>query len=290
MDDKPLNTEKTSNENGETRSSAQPHSQPKGLPQKAKIDVKHVILVLSGKGGVGKSTVSVNLAFALANHGKNVGLLDLDFHGPNIPKMLGIEDKRAVVFANAMEPVHVTGNLAVMSIAFLLPDTITPVIWRGPMKMRAIEQFLAEVHWGSLDYLVVDLPPGTGDEALTIAQLAPNVKGAVIVTTPQDVAVMDAIKAAKFIEKIDVPVIGVIENMSGMICPHCGGTIDLFSKGGGKKAAEDLGVPYLGAIPLDPEMVKAGDEGRPIILRHADSPTGKAVDAVMENLVRLVES
>ena len=239
---------------------------------------------------MGKSTVSVNLAFALANHGKNVGLLDLDFHGPNIPKMLGIEDKRAVVFANAIDPVHVTGNLAVMSMAFLLRDATTPVIWRGPMKMRAIQQFLAEVHWGSLDYLVVDLPPGTGDEALTIAQLAPNVKGAVIVTTPQDVAVMDATKAAKFIEKIDVPVIGVVENMSGMICPHCKETIDLFSRGGGKKAAEELGVPYLGAIPLDPEMVKAGDEGRPIILQHADSPTWKAVDAVMENLVRLVES
>ena len=235
--------------------------------------MKHVILVLSGKGGVGKTTVSVNLAYALANHGKNVGLLDLDFHGPNVPKMLGLEGRRAVVYGNAIEPVHVTGNLAVMSMAFLLRDTTTPVIWRGPVKMRAIQQFLAEVHWGSLDYLVVDLPPGTGDEALTIAQLAPNVKGAVIVTTPQDVAVMDAIKAAKFIGKIEVPVIGVIENMSGMICPHCKETIDLFSRGGGKKAAEDLGVPYLGAIPLDPEMVKAGDEGRPIILQHTDSPT-----------------
>ena len=267
-----------------------PKSAPKGLPPKAKIDVKHVVLVLSGKGGVGKSTVSVNLAFALANHGKNVGLLDLDFHGPNIPKMLGIEDQRPAVLATFIEPVHVTGNLSVMSMAFLLPDTSTPVVWRGPMKMGAIQQFLAEVNWGSLDYLVVDLPPGTGDEALTIAQLAPNVKGAVIVTTPQDVAVMDAIKAAKFIEKLELPVIGVIENMSGMICPHCKETIDLFSKGGGKKAAEDLGVPYLGAIPLDPDMVKAGDEGRPYILQHAESPTRKAVDAVMKNLVDQVES
>jgi ATP-binding protein involved in chromosome partitioning len=291
MSDEPAKEEKTCDEKKcDTCPSAQQCSQPKALPPKAKIDVKHVILVLSGKGGVGKSTVSVNLAFALANHGKNVGLLDLDFHGPNIPKMLGIEDKRALVLAKAIEPVHVTGNLAVMSMAFLLPNTSTPVIWRGPMKMAAIQQFLSEVNWGSLDYLVVDLPPGTGDEALTIAQMAPNVKGAVIVTTPQDVAVMDAMKAAKFIEKIDVRVIGVIENMSGMTCPHCGGTIDLFSRGGGKKAAEELGVPYLGAIPLDPEMVKAGDEGRPIILRHADSPTGKAVDTVMENLVRLVES
>jgi len=281
-------------ENCSTCSSGQPQgppkSGPKGLPPKAKIDVKHVILVLSGKGGVGKSTVSVNLAFALANHGKNVGLLDLDFHGPSIPKMLGIEDQRPAVLAHAIEPVHMTGNLAVMSMAFLLPDTSSPVIWRGPMKMGAIQQFLAEVNWGSLDYLVVDLPPGTGDEALTIVQLAPNVKGAVVVTTPQDVAVLDAVKAVKFIEKLELPVIGIIENMSGMICPHCKETIDLFSTGGGKKAAEDLGVPFLGAIPLDPEMVKAGDEGRPYILRHVDSPTWKAVNAVMENLVQQVES
>ena len=290
MTNNPAPDEKACDENCGTSASAQPHTAPKGLPPKAKIDVKHVILVLSGKGGVGKSTVSVNLAFALANHGKNVGLLDLDFHGPNIPKMLGIEDQRPAVLANVIEPVHVTGNLSVMSMAFLLPDTSTPVVWRGPMKMVAIQQFLAEVNWGALDYLVVDLPPGTGDEALTIAQLAPNVRGAVIVTTPQDVAVMDAIKAAKFIEKLDLPVIGVIENMNGMICPHCGEVINLFSSGGGRKAAEDLGVPYLGAIPLDPEMVKAGDEGRPYILRHKDSPTGKAVDSVMQCLVAQIES
>jgi ATP-binding protein involved in chromosome partitioning len=285
----PHTTEKC-DENCSSCAPAQSHSAPKGLPPKAKIDVKHVILILSGKGGVGKSTVSVNLAYALANHEKKVGLLDLDFHGPNIPKMLGIEDQRPAVLAKCIEPVHVTGNLAVMSMAFLLPDTSTPVVWRGPMKMGAIQQFLAEVNWGALDYLVVDLPPGTGDEALTIAQLAPNVRGAVIVTTPQDVAVMDATKAAKFIEKLELPVIGVIENMSGMVCPTCGDIINLFSVGGGKKAAEDLGVPYLGAIPLDPEMVKAGDEGRPFILRHAGSPTAKAVDEVMENLVAQIES
>ena len=263
---------------------------PKGLPPKANIDVKHVILVLSGKGGVGKSTVAVNLAFALSNHGRNTGLLDLDFHGPSIPKMLGIEDQRPAVLDKALEPVHVTGTLAVMSMAFLMPDTSSPVVWRGPMKMAAIQQFLNEVNWGPLDYLVVDLPPGTGDEALSIAQLAPNLRGAVIVTTPQDVAVLDAVKAIKFIEKLEMPVIGVIENMSGMVCPHCGDTIDLFGSGGGEKAAHDFGVPYLGAIPLDPAMVKAGDEGRPYILRHADTPTWKAVDAVMENLVKVVES
>jgi ATP-binding protein involved in chromosome partitioning len=268
----------------------QPQHTPKGLPPKAKIDVKHVILVLSGKGGVGKSTVSVNLAFALANTGRQVGLLDLDIHGPDIPKMLGIEDQRPAVLADALEPVHVTGNLSVISMAFLLPDTSTPVVWRGPMKMAVIQQFLSDVNWGALDYLVVDLPPGTGDEALTIVQLAPNVRGAVIVTTPQDVAVMDAIKAAKFIEKLELPVLGVIENMSGMACPHCGEIVNIFGAGGGKKAAGDLGVPFLGAIPLDPAMVKAGDEGRPYIMNHAESPTWKAVDQVMQNLVAQIDA
>ncbi|MDD1694409.1 MAG: Mrp/NBP35 family ATP-binding protein, partial [Methanoregula sp.] len=211
-----------------------------GLPPKADMDVKNVIMVLSGKGGVGKSTVSVNLAYALSNHGKKVGLLDLDMHGPNIPKMLGIEQHKLAMMDDKIEPVHVTGKLSVISMAFLIQDPSTPIIWRGPMKMAAIQQFLTEVNWGSLDYLVVDLPPGTGDEALTIAQLAPNVRGAVIVTTPQDVATLDARKSAKFIEKLGLPVIGVIENMSGMLCPHCGEEIDLFGKGGGKKVAEEM--------------------------------------------------
>ncbi|MDD1684002.1 MAG: Mrp/NBP35 family ATP-binding protein [Methanoregula sp.] len=260
-----------------------------GLPPKADIDVKHVILVLSGKGGVGKSTVSVNLSYALSSHGKKVGLLDLDMHGPNVPKMLGLEDHKLAVTGDRIEPVHVTGMLSVISMAFLLPDTSTPIIWRGPMKMAAIQQFLNEVNWGPLDYLVVDLPPGTGDEALTIAQLAPNVRGAVIVTTPQDVATLDARKSAKFIEKLGLPVIGVIENMSGMLCPHCGEEIDLFGKGGGKKIADELRVPFLGSIPLDIEMRKAGDEGRPFIIRRGNSPTWKSVDKVMEELIRVTE-
>jgi ATP-binding protein involved in chromosome partitioning len=260
-----------------------------GLPPKADIDVKHVILVLSGKGGVGKSTVSVNLAYALSSHGYHVGLLDLDMHGPNIPKMLGIEDHKLSTLGNKIEPVHVTGSLSVISMAFLLPDKSTPIIWRGPMKMAAINQFLAEVNWGSLDYLVVDLPPGTGDEALTIAQLAPNVRGAVIVTTPQDVATLDSKKAIKFVEKLGLPVIGVIENMSGMLCPHCGQEIDLFGKGGGKKIAEEFSVPFLGAIPIDIDMRKAGDEGRPFIIRRGDSPTWASVDKIMEGLIKVVE-
>jgi ATP-binding protein involved in chromosome partitioning len=277
------------NSAGSCPTAGNPAAQAKGLPPKAKINVKHVVLVLSGKGGVGKSTVSVNLAFALSSHGLKTGLLDLDIHGPNIPKMLGIEEHKLSTIGKMIEPVRVTGNLSVVSMAFLLPDTSTPVIWRGPMKMSAIQQFLAEVNWGDLDFLVVDLPPGTGDEALSIVQLAPNVRGAVIVTTPQDVATMDAMKAARFVEQIGIPVIGVVENMSGLVCPHCNEEIDLFGKGGGRKIAEKLNVPFLGSIPIDPELRKAGDEGRPFIIRSSDNATWKRVDEVMQALVRAVE-
>ncbi|MBR1367999.1 ATP-binding protein [Methanocalculus chunghsingensis] len=260
------------------------------LPKKANIDVKHVVLVLSGKGGVGKSTVSVNLAYALSNHGFKTGLMDLDIHGPSIPKMLGLEDHKLQIMGEKIQPVSVTGSLAVISMAFLLPERSTPVIWRGPMKMTAIQQFLSDVNWGPLDFLVVDLPPGTGDEALSIIQLAPNIAGAIIVTTPQDVAVLDSSKALKFVEQIGIRPLGIIENMSGMVCPHCKESIDLFGKDGGMKAAEEFKVPFLGSIPLDIDMRKAGDEGKPFIIRRGDSPTWAAVDAVMEKLIDVIES
>ncbi len=259
------------------------------LPKKADIDVKHVVLVLSGKGGVGKSTVSVNLAYALSNHGFKTGLMDLDIHGPSIPKMLGLEEHKLQIMGEKIQPVNVTGTLAVISMAFLLPERSTPVIWRGPMKMAAIQQFLSDVNWGPLDFLVVDLPPGTGDEALSIVQLAPNIAGAIIVTTPQDVSVLDSSKALKFVEQIGIKNLGIIENMSGMVCPHCHEAIDLFGKDGGKKAAEEFGVPFLGSIPLDIDMRKAGDEGKPFIIRRADNPTWQAVDIVMENLIGIIE-
>ena len=266
---------------------------PKGLPPKADVSVKHVVLVLSGKGGVGKSTVSANLAYALANRGYKTALIDLDIHGPDIPKMLGIEDARLQSYdGKIIEPVRVTGNLAVISMAFLLPERNTPVIWRGPMKMTVIRQFLEDVNWGDLDYMIVDLPPGTGDEALTVAQLAPNIAGAVIVTTPQDVAVLDSSKAAEFIKKLELRVLGVVENMSGFVCPHCKEEIDIFGKGGGEKEAKTLGVPFLGAIPLDPEMRKAADEGRPFIIRRTggeENPTWKRFDAIMQALVAQIE-
>jgi len=270
--------------------SAKEHGMGGALPERAPLDVRHVILVLSGKGGVGKSTVAVNLAYALSSHGYNTGLLDLDLHGPTIPKMLGVQDFRLQTIDNKIEPVRVTGTLAVVSMAFLLPDASTPIIWRGPMKMSAISQFLTDVNWGSLDFLVVDLPPGTGDEALTIAQLAPNLRGAVIVTTPQEVATLETSKAVKFVEKLEIPVIGVVENMSGMVCPHCHTEVDVFGKGGGKKMADDLGVPFLGAIPLDIDMRQAADEGRPFVIKRGENPTWTAVNEVMEALVKRVET
>lgn len=259
------------------------------LPPRVEMDVRHVILVLSGKGGVGKSTVAVNLAYALSNHGLQVGLLDLDIHGPNIPKMLGLEDHQLSAEGNKIVPVRVTGSLQVISMAFLLPEKHSPVVWRGSMKATAIRQFLEDTRWGSLDYLVVDLPPGTGDEALTIAQIAPNLRGAVIVTTPQDVSTLDSTKAITFVEMLKMDVLGVIENMSGMTCPHCGEEINLFGKGGGERIAQEHNVPFLGSIPLDIEMRKAGDEGRPFIIRRKESPSWKAIDQVMERLVSIVE-
>ena len=207
--------------------------------------------------------------------------------------MLGIEDLRLQGIGNKIMPIKVTGSLKVISMALLLNETDSPVVWRGPMKAAAIQQFLGDVDWGDLDYLVCDLPPGTGDEALNIVQYAPNVEGAVIVTTPQDVAVLDSTKAIKFIEMMELPVLGIVENMSGLICPHCGELLEVFGQGGGKKAAEKYNVPFLGSIPLDIDMRRAGDEGRPFILKSPGQKGGEAtreaVDKVMENLIAEVE-
>jgi len=261
-----------------------------GPAPKVEMDVKNVILVLSGKGGVGKTTVATNLAMSLANKGYQTGIADVDIHGPNIPKMLGIDkEKLSSIDGKHIDPVMVMGNLGVVSMAFLLPDATSPVIWRGPMKNNAIRQFLGDVNWGSLDFLVVDLPPGTGDEALSVIQLAPNIAGAVIVTTPQEVAILDSSKSVKFIEKLDIKVLGIIENMSGFVCPHCGTVVDIFGRGGGEKAAEEFKVPYLGSIPLDLDMRIAGDEGKPFIVRREGSDQNKVtwqhVDKVMENIL-----
>jgi ATP-binding protein involved in chromosome partitioning len=250
--------------------------------------IKHVIIVMSGKGGVGKSTVAANLAVALSMKGYETGLMDVDIHGPNIPKMLKIEDAVITGDKTGLYPVQVPPHLKVMSMAFLLQDRDAPIIWRGPMKMGAIRQFIGDVKWGDLDYLIVDLPPGTGDEPLSIAQLIPKADGSIIVTTPQDVALLDSRKSVNFSRSLKLPVIGIIENMSGMVCPHCGERIDLFKIGGGKRSAEELGVPYLGGVPIDPKVVHSGDDGMPIVLYDSGSQAAIAfmeiVDKINEKL------
>ncbi len=250
--------------------------------------IKNKYIVISGKGGVGKSTVAVNLAYGLAKKNYQVGILDVDIHGPNIPKMLGVK-KRNELFdlGHGIEPISVLPNLKIMSVAFLLQNEDTPIIWRGPLKYRIIKQFLGEVNWGNLDYLIIDSPPGTGDEPLSVCQLIGDVTGAIIVTTPQEVAILDARKSVVFAHQIKVPVVGIIENMSDLICPYCEKEITLFGKGGGKKAALDLEVPFLGSVPIEPAVVKAGDNGEPFIYFNKETFTAKAIAEIIDNIENL---
>ena len=252
--------------------------------------IKHKLIVLSGKGGVGKSTVSVNLALTLSEKKYNVGLLDSDLHGPSIPKMLGIEDAKPEPTETGFNPVSLSPNLKVMSIGFLLQNRDSPVIWRGPLKMGAIKQFIGDCNWGELDYLIIDLPPGTGDEPLSIAQLIPNCDGTVIVTTPQDVALVSVRKSINFVKKMNMPIIGIIENMSGFKCPHCGKTIDIFKTGGGLKASKDFSVPFLGRVPLDAQIVDTGDSGEPFVVKNKGSVTAKAFGEIVKNIEKIVNN
>ena len=245
--------------------------------------IKHKIMVMSGKGGVGKTTVAVNLALTLAAKGYEVGIMDADVHGPNVPKMLGIEDESPDVTEEGIIPVFVPPRVKVMSLAFLLQSKDTPVVWRGPLKMGVIKQFLSDVLWGDLDCLIADLPPGTGDEPLSVAQLVPEIDGAIIVTTPQDVALLDSRKSVTFAKKLGIPVIGIIENMSGFKCPKCGETIDLFKTGGGERAAIDMGVPFLGRIPIEVNIVLSGDSGIPFVLEH-ESEAAQSFRAIVDNI------
>jgi ATP-binding protein involved in chromosome partitioning len=249
-------------------------------------NIKHRLVVMSGKGGVGKSTVAVNLAVALARSGRSVGLFDADVHGPNVPKMLGLEASLPAMGPNGLVPVQAGENLKVISMAFMLEDPDTPVVWRGPMKHSLFQQFICDVDWGNLDYLVVDLPPGTGDEPLSIAQLLGQPLWAVIVTTPQDVALLDSRKSVVFARTLEMRTLGIIENMSGLACPHCGGVIDLFKRGGGARSAADLGVPFLGAIPIDPQIVTGGDAGTTIESVDSNGPSAEA----FRELARKVET
>lgn len=249
--------------------------------------VKKEIMVMSGKGGVGKTTIAVNLAIALKAKGFKVGLLDLDIHGPNVPKMLGIGQEKLATNENEIMPIILKNGLAkglkVMSMGFLLEED-APVIWRGPLKMRAISQFLGDVKWEKLDFLIIDLPPGTGDEPLSMAQLVPQVEGSVIVTTPQEVALIDSRRAVNFSKKLNIPILGIVENMSGLACPHCGKEIKLFKVGGGKKAAEELKVPFLGKISLDPKIVEASDSGELLILKYPNSKTGREFKEIVDKI------
>jgi len=255
------------------------------LLQNRMAEIRHKLLVLSGKGGVGKSTVAVNLAAALARAGKQVGLLDVDIHGPSVPKLMGVEDHAIQMVGEQIFPARVNERLAVMSIGFLIPSNRDPVIWRGPMKHGAIRQFLKDVTWGKLDYLVVDSPPGTGDEPLSVAKMVGSSAGAIVVTTPQDVAIADVRRCVGFCRTLSLPVIGIVENMSGLVCPKCGERIDLFKRGGGKALALEMDVPFLGQIPIDPEIVMMGDAGIPFLREGPRSPAAAAFSEVVDTIL-----
>jgi ATP-binding protein involved in chromosome partitioning len=254
--------------------------------------IKHKIAIISGKGGVGKSTVTVNLAmaFAMQGHKDKVGILDADIHGPCIPKMLGLKGQTLIGGPGGML-FPVTGKLGirVVSMDFLLPNDEAPVIWRGPLKMRAIQQFLSDVTWGSLDYLFIDLPPGTGDESLSVMQLIPDMDGVVIVTIPSDVSQAVVRKAVTFARQMGVPIIGVVENMSGFVCPDCGAKVNIFRAGGGKKIAEDLSIPYLGSIPIDPNICIDSDNGVPFVAENKTSPTIEAFAEIVKKIEQYIE-
>jgi len=245
--------------------------------------IKHKIAVISGKGGVGKSTVTVNLAAAFAAKGFKVGVLDADIHGPSVPKLLGLEGQRVKYGPPGVFPVEGPLGIKVMSIDFFLPQE-APTIWRGPLKMRAIRQFLVDIVWGELDFLFIDLPPGTGDEPLSIAQLLPEMDGVVIVTMPSGLSSSVVKKAITFAERVNMPIVGVLENMSGFVCPHCGQKTEIFMSGGGEEMAKEAGVPFLGSVPIDPKIGVDSDKGQPFIIAHKDSAATKAFMEIVEKV------
>jgi len=246
------------------------------------------LLVLSGKGGVGKSTIAANVAVLLALKGYKVGVMDVDLHGPSLPNILGLKGQRLRISDGKILPVQIGDNLKVVSIGLLLENQDDPVIWRGPMKMGAIKQLIQDVDWGDLDCFVVDCPPGTGDEPLSVVQLTRGERYALIVSTPQDVALADVRKSVNFCKQLGLPVLGVIENMSGFVCPHCGNVVNVFGTGGAERMAKEMGVPFLGRIPLDPEVVASGDAGHPYIYHYSKTKTAELLEEAMQPVVELV--
>jgi Mrp family chromosome partitioning ATPase len=247
--------------------------------------IKNKFLVMSGKGGVGKTSVSVNLAIALANKGFKVGLMDVDIHGPDVPRMLGLEGMLSLNTNQKLNPKRFSENLSAVSIESLLQSKDDAIIWRGPMKYSAIKQFIGDVEWGRLDYLIIDSPPGTGDEPLTIAQTISDAK-TIIVTTPQEVSLADVRKSINFCKTVKMEIFGLIENMSGFACPHCSQTIDLFGSGGGEKTANATGIKFLGRIPFDPKMVSCGDSGTSFQAQYKDSPVTAAFTDIADNMAK----
>ena len=249
-------------------------------------NISNVVVVMSGKGGVGKSTVSANLAVELSQRGFQVGLVDADMHGPDIPQMLGLVDDKPVMDENKkIVPVRYSNNLKVISIEYFLPSRDTPVIWRGALKHKMIEQFIKDIAWGTLDFLIFDLPPGTGDEPLSIIQIIPKITGFVIVGTPQEVAMLDVKKAINFAKQLSAPIIGLIENMSGFVCPYCGKTTYIFKSGTGEKISKELGINFLGSIPMEPTVVEDGDDGTPMVVSHPESKSSKNFRNIVDEIL-----
>ena len=260
-----------------------PKPDPDELAKKSLAKIKNKFIVMSGKGGVGKTSVSVNLSIALAEKGFKVGLLDVDIHGPDIPRMLGLKGTLSVGENGKIQPMMFSENLAAVSMESFMPDKDDAIIWRGPMKHGAIRQFIGDVDWGNLDFLIIDAPPGTGDEPLTVAQLINDAK-AILVTTPQEVALADVRKSINFCKKLKINIFGLIENMSGFTCPHCGKVSDIFGAGGGEKTAESLSLNFLARVPFDSNLVKCGDSGESYQNNFPDSDITKTFEAIAEKM------